>query len=357
MNELEQRIHNEIAKKGGIPFSRFMEMALYEPGLGYYETHREVGRGGDFYTNVSVGSLFGELLAFQFADWLAEMDGPVQLVEAGAHDGQLARDVMTYLRDLRPAIYQRCELVLWEPSSLHRKWQAETLCDFESKVNWAKEGGAFRGVFYCNELLDACPVDRFIWNQEQQRWNLSVIHSNEGNFEWGVQHLPNESKPKRYGLLDLETEIAPEKIPDGFVYVSGDYEIWESMSDALKEGRALAVDYWTSPKQAIEAPTKNGSLRGYFQHHLVEDVLERPGQIDITASVNEAFLNARTSLGGLERKPLARQSCFLVGILEQTMKRPEQFPEWTDERTRQFQTLVHPEHLGHSFNVLECWRP
>ncbi len=352
MNELEQRIHNEIAEKDGIPFSRFMEMALYEPGLGYYETHRDVGRGGDFYTNVSVGSLFGELLAFQFADWLAEIDGPVQLVEAGAHDGQLARDVLTYLRDWRPEIYERTDLVLWEPSSLHREWQAETLCDFEGKVKWSTEGDAFRGVFYCNELLDACSVDRYVWNQEQQSWNLSVVHSNEGNFEWG------ELEPPQFGLLlELEGEIALEEIPDGFVYVSGDYEIWKSVSDALKEGRALAVDYWTSPKQAIEVPTKNGSLRGYCQHHLVENVLERPGQIDITASVNETLLNSKTICGGLERKPLARQSSFLVGILEQTMKRPEQFPEWTDERTRQFQTLVHPEHLGHTFKVLECWRP
>ena len=116
MNELEQRIHAEIAEKGGIPFSRFMERALYEPGLGYYETQREVGRSGDFYTSVSVGSLYGELLAFQFADWLVEIDGPVQLVEAGAHDGRLAKDVLTYLRDWRPELFERCELILWEPS-------------------------------------------------------------------------------------------------------------------------------------------------------------------------------------------------------------------------------------------------
>ena len=85
MNELEQRIHKEIAEKGGIPFSRFMELALYEPGLGYYETQKEVGLGGDFFTSVSVGRVYGELLAFQIADWLEGIDGRVQLVEAGAH--------------------------------------------------------------------------------------------------------------------------------------------------------------------------------------------------------------------------------------------------------------------------------
>ena len=83
MNELEQRIHAEIAEKGGIPFSRFMERALYEPGLGYYETQREVGRSGDFYTSVSVGSLYGELLAFQFADWLWRLMGPCNWLKPG----------------------------------------------------------------------------------------------------------------------------------------------------------------------------------------------------------------------------------------------------------------------------------
>ena len=71
-----------------------------------------MGRSGDFYTSVSVGSLYGELLAFQFADWLVEIDGPVQLVEAGAHDGRLAKDVLTYLRDWRPELFERCELIL-----------------------------------------------------------------------------------------------------------------------------------------------------------------------------------------------------------------------------------------------------
>ena len=100
MNELEQRIHKEIAEKGDIPFSRFMGMALYEPGLGYYEKQREVGRRGDFYTSVSVGPVFGELLAFQFAEWLAELEGPVKLVEAGAHDGRLANDILECLSRL-----------------------------------------------------------------------------------------------------------------------------------------------------------------------------------------------------------------------------------------------------------------
>ena len=92
MNGLEQRIYREITQKGVVGFRRFMEMALYEPGLGYYETHHDLGRDGDFYTSVSVGSLFGELLAFSFSELLEQLEGQVQIVEAGAHDGCLAND-------------------------------------------------------------------------------------------------------------------------------------------------------------------------------------------------------------------------------------------------------------------------
>ena len=74
MNPVALQIQEEITREGPISFARFMELALYAPGLGYYERQREIGRRGDFYTSVSVGSLFGELLAFQFAQWLGESE-------------------------------------------------------------------------------------------------------------------------------------------------------------------------------------------------------------------------------------------------------------------------------------------
>ena len=89
-------IREEIARSGAVSFARFMELALYAPGCGYYERRREIGRRGDFFTSVSVGPVFGELLALQFAHWLEEIapaPAPCQIVEAGAHDGRLALDI------------------------------------------------------------------------------------------------------------------------------------------------------------------------------------------------------------------------------------------------------------------------
>lgn len=343
MNELEQRIHAEIAEKGSIPFSRFMKLALYEPGLGYYETQREVGRSGDFYTSVSVGSLYGELLAFQFGDWLSEIEGPVQLVEAGAHDGRLSRDVLTYLRDWRPEIFDRCELILWETSAKHRQWQEVVLADFSNKVRWSAELESFSGVFFCNELLDACPVERLIWVDNE--WWLSVVDSDGQSFSWGKRRAVD------VGLIE---EQSPE---EGAVFTVGDYEMWNTVCKSLQHGRALVVDYGMLEHEFFDPPRENGTLRGYCQHRRVDDVLANPGEVDITASVNFTKVERMAVERGLEIAPLTRQSRYLVRLFERILQRPEMFPEWTPERTRQFQTLVHPEHLGHSFKVLECCRP
>ena len=358
MNELEQRIHAEIAEKGGIPFSRFMEMALYEPGLGYYETHREIGRKGDFYTNVSVGSLFGELLGFQIANWLQEIEGNVQLVEAGAHDGRLARDILYYLREYRPAIFERCELQLWEASEIHREWQEEVLIEFSGKVRWMRQGQKFRGVFYCNELFDALPVERYVWNKEQGNWNLCVVQSVEGVFTWDVLRSIDQRNPDPFEIFPSEqmAQVVSE-LPDGFVVICAEPEMWLRACENLSEGRMVVIDYWTDVEQILSPRSAKGNLRGYYNHHIIENVLERPGQIDITSSVNGTEIVRWAEEEGVQCTPLSRQAKFLVKILDETLKRPELFPEWTPERTRQFQTLVHPEHLGHSFKVLECRRP
>src|SRR5687767_15975893 len=99
MSALEQVIRQEILANGSISFARFMELALYCPKIGYYErSARPVGRDGDFYTSVSVGPLFGELISLQFADWLCGLGGDsATIVEAGAHDGQLALDILMAL--------------------------------------------------------------------------------------------------------------------------------------------------------------------------------------------------------------------------------------------------------------------
>ena len=113
MSGVAEIIAEEIGRHGAIPFARFMELALYCPVYGYYEKEEDnIGRRGDYYTSVSVGSLFGELLAFQFAEWLGagELGSKgVQILEAGAHRGDLARDTLDWMQRRRPELFERLE--------------------------------------------------------------------------------------------------------------------------------------------------------------------------------------------------------------------------------------------------------
>jgi SAM-dependent MidA family methyltransferase len=170
MNGLILQIQEEINRHGPISFARFMERALYAPGLGYYERQREIGRRGDFFTSVSTGPLFGELLGFQFAQWLG-LDGPfdpfrpfekLQIVEAGAHQGTLAADILAWMQRRRPELFARLEYCLIEPSPTRRKWQEQTLRDWLPKIKWtadvAEAGSApANRIIFCNEFLDAMP--------------------------------------------------------------------------------------------------------------------------------------------------------------------------------------------------------
>src|ERR1035441_5340182 len=138
MNEVGQRIAGEIRDRGAITFARFMELALYCPNCGYYEREEDIiGRRGDYYTSVSVGSLFGELLAFQFAEWLQQ--GGMRIVEAGAHGGDLARDILSWMQEYRPGLYTRLEYWIVEPSEARQRWQRHKLADHGSKVRWVKD--------------------------------------------------------------------------------------------------------------------------------------------------------------------------------------------------------------------------
>ena len=140
MSTLFEIICREAAERGVLPFARFMELALYCPVHGYYEKEKDnPGRCGDFYTSVGVGGLFGQFLAFQFAEWLETLDSqasPLKLVEAGAHDGRLAKDILGWLQLKRPKLFEQIEYWVIEPSARRQGWQKETLKDFAPRVRW-----------------------------------------------------------------------------------------------------------------------------------------------------------------------------------------------------------------------------
>ena len=358
MKTLADVIRCQIIEQGGIlPFFRFMELALYCPKLGYYEAKTDsIGRHGDFFTSVSVGSLFGELLAFQFARWLDELkQANLKLVEAGAHDGQLAKDILTWLQSHRPDLFTQVEYCVIEPSARRRKTQQETLKNFTPKFRWFSDlnSSTFQplaGIILSNELLDAFPVRRLGWNAPNQKW-----------FEWGVAASGRKfvwtKIEKREGrlpsFLSHFTASLRNVLPDNFtveIHPAAE-NWWRQAARSLNAGKLITADYGLTDDEIFLPSRKNGTLRAFFRHHFADDILANPGQQDLTAHVNFSRLQEIGEAAGLKTDFFSTQAKFLTRILEDTLKE-KKFAEWTSTRARQFQTLTHPEHLGCAFRVL-----
>jgi len=351
MNVLTKIIGDEIATHGVLTFARFMDMALYHPEHGYYEREMSPGKRGDFYTSVSVGSLFGELLGFQFAEWVAELPPgtPPQIVETGAHDGRLARDILTYFKTYRPRLFGHVRYFIAEPSARRRERQKKVLGEFADDITWITgvqelKRRHFNGVIFSNELLDAMPVHRFGWDAEKKKW-----------FEWGVAMDGDKFAWRKIWDTTFKTHHPDldAVLPDGYVVEvsSAAKKWWHEAADAIEHGWLMTLDYGLSMEEAFSPARKNGTLRAYRQHHVSDDLLEHAGEQDITAHVNFSVIRKVGEDAGLLTEFFNTQSRFLTQVLAQAAK-GQFFGSWDAARTRQFQTLTHPDHLGNRFRVL-----
>ncbi len=405
MNAPNETIRREIAERGVLSFARFMELALYCPNSGYYEVKKDSpGRRGDFYTSVSAGELFGQLLAFQFAGWLEELLlSPVTchsspcLIEAGAHDGQLAKDILTWLQSARPKLFGQIEYGIIEPSAVRREWQGETLKDFAPRVRWIDSLQAicpltpnspssvaeplrrtgelrtpdFSGVIFSNELLDAMPVHRFGWDAKNKQWFEWGVAVEGEKFVWAIIQSP-DARPQ------TPDPALCEVLPDGYTIETcpAAENWWREAANILKCGRLLTIDYGLTDDELLSPGRTRGTLRAYFRHHATDDLLANVGEQDLTAHVNFSAIQSVGEACGLKTETFSTQAQFLTRILEKAAK-DKTFGElvaskrlvspksdgggsedgWGAKQTRQFQTLTHPEHLGRAFRVLVQSKP
>jgi SAM-dependent MidA family methyltransferase len=390
LTQAAENIAAEIAARGPISFAEFMERALYCPVYGYYEREEDtIGRRGDYYTSVSVGSLFGELLAFQFAGWLeAEPPGDqarVQIIEAGAHRGELARDILAWLQARRPELFAGLEYWISEPSERRVQWQQETLRAFGTRVRWAKSfseianpacppeaGHAGRApskapavfrIIFANELLDAMPVHRLGWDAQRQTWFEWGVGVQHGQFCW-TQFTGEASWLRTSGSTLVPDPQLSAVLPDGYIVevCPAAAEWWRTAAGFLQRGKLLTMDYGLTEDESLRPERTSGTLRGYHAHRASSDLLARPGEQDLTAHVNFTALRAAGESAGLQTEAFMTQAQFLTGIASKTWEGQDSpggnsFGDWTPQRTRQFQTLTHPDHLGRAFRVLVQGRP
>jgi SAM-dependent MidA family methyltransferase len=311
---LAKFIRAEIEKGGPQSFAWFMEQALYHPAYGYYSSDRAaIGRRGDYFTNVSVGPLFGELLAAQFAEiWerLGQADNFL-IVEQGAHHGQFARDVLESTQRRFPGFFSALRYQIVEPFSILQDRQSQTLQQLRDRVLWKKsldEVEAFTGIHFSNELLDAMPINL--------RGKLVGLDGDKLVFVEGPT-----GAPLNQAMLD-----------------------WiDCLSRKLERGFVIAIDYGFSRAEFREA------LQVRAKHRLLDSPFEEIGQADITAHVNWTDLAERAEATGCRVAGFTDQHHFLAGIVAEF---PGLFEEADSKTKRQLQTLLHPEMLGRTFQVL-----
>ena len=361
LNTLRERLIAEIEALGGVmSFARFMERALYEPKLGYYESDRSrVGRSGDFYTSVSTGPLFGELLAQQFLQWIATRPDashrPWTWLECGAHDARLAQDLLTSL-EAHPdrALAARVRYAILEPSPERRAWQQSTLARWQDRVEWLdawpKEG--VRGVILSNELLDAFPVHRIGWMAVAREWFEWGVTQRNGTFEWA--RIPREqSRISESDWPNVPPELAAV-LPDGFTTEIHPAATawWSGAARTLREGWLMTSDYGLDRLDFFQPHRAAGTLRAYREHRISDQLLADPGNQDLTAQVDFSAAQAAGEAEGLETVERTSQRRWLTAILERRVSLPDGAAWLTPDRVRQFQTLTHPDHLGRGFSVL-----
>jgi SAM-dependent MidA family methyltransferase len=357
---LTAHLASRIQKEGPLSFASFMREALYHPTHGYYAVpDRRIGRSGDFYTSISVGSLYGRLLADAFASMWVSLHSPKDwvIVEQGCHDAMLARDVLVALRAHHPAAYAACRWCLVESRAAWRQVQRVTLTEdcLVEKVVWRGMDGEdwqpAKGVFFSNELVDAFPVERMVWRAGS--WHTSCVDWNGREFIW-VEKSPSPEMQKETGRL-------PEICVDGHVVeIPTEARSWvKSWSDWLESGYVVTVDYGDAHAawHAMERPS--GTLRAYHEHQVSSEVLEKPGARDITAHVDFSVLVDEGRREGWMPVGWMDQHRFLVGIAEQgwlqgmesTLQKQPTDPE-AAAQLRQFRSLMHPEIMGSAFRVL-----
>ena len=327
---LKEKIIERILRDGPITFRDFMEMALYEPGMGYYTRPRtDIGRAGDFYTAPHLHAAFGWMLAKQLEEmWLLLGKGPLKIIEQGPGRGYLAMDILDRLRDRKSqkGLYEAISYCLVELNPELKKSQEELLRGHEGKVLWAEPLASktkitpeAKGVLLANELLDAFPVHLV------EVRNGAVREIRVG-FENGVFKEvlagPSTQEIEKYLERFVPDEEGSDKaepgrrLPEGYrTEVNLEVRRWLGEASArFEQGFILVVDYGYPSWDYYGAARNRGTLLGYCRHRVVEDPYLDPGGMDLTAHVNFSALKVFGEAEGFRCAGFCPQGTYLVSL-------------------------------------------
>lgn len=353
-NSLAHELRQRIRKGGPISFAQFMDQALYHPLHGYYSTERtRIGRTGDFYTSVSVGPLFGEILAGQFVELFVLLGAPdgFRLLEQGAENGQLARDIFKALSSESGA--PDWEYWIVEPSAKKTAIQKAQIGQTTTRVRWVSEFehvGSFTGVIFCNELLDALPCH--LIEHDGEKWNEICVDEKSGIFDFVRRPLQDTRLARQVERLP-KPALTPYRTEINLAALD-----WiKSAARVLRHGYILAIDYGFPSRDLYSPLRTEGTLTGYYQHQRQLDLLQRPGEIDITAHVDFSAAAETACSEGCTVLGFTDQHHFMVGAAERRLLEIERLASHGSTLVdqsflREYRSLMHPNTMGLSFKYL-----
>ncbi len=313
----------------------------------------------DFFTSVSVGPLFGHLLARRFLRWRRENgnDGRWRILELGAHDGSLANDILQAVAALDPAAHATLEYAIAEPLDTLRTCQQKALRAHGAGVRWVADAAALAsnplpGIAFGNELLDALPCH--LVTRQHGCWHESGVapaSQNPKSLAWC------DLGPATGALAAAAARIDATHLPDGYhTEVRTNYTaLHTTLACVLKGGMVLWFDYGFARPEYYDPARINGTLRTFSRHVAGGDPLAAPGRADITAHVDFTAVAEDAAQAGFALAAFQNQGAWLTREARGWLADMESSPDVA--AIRQFQTLTHPAHLGARFHAIELVIP
>lgn len=349
------------SKDQTISYEEFMRLALYHPEKGYYARPRKkIGKEGDFYTSVSVGSVFGEVLARALAEMVAALpqNHPRYLIEFGGGDGRLARQILNEWRASAPHLIDQVEWIMIERSPHHRRLQQEKLAGFPAR--WLDDWEAVRSRFgfvnavvYSNELLDAFPAR--VLEYDGSKWGEVRIGWDDGSEQF-VETLGEIVSPELERFIQREEKSVPKQ-PGYRIEANLEAEKWlRTVSRGLGSGYVLTIDYGFERDELYLPQRSGGTMMCYRGHLASTDPLSDPGEKDITTHVNFSALMEIGLTEGMENLGLFSQRQFLIncGIFEKLQDHQDEdlLHSAVAKRNRAIRQLIMPGGMGDVFKTL-----
>jgi SAM-dependent MidA family methyltransferase len=353
---LREKIVREIREHGPIPFSRYMDLCLYDPELGFYSRPVErFGKAGDFYTSSDVHAVFGRLLAREFDEMWRVLGSPkdIEILELGPGRGLFAQDVLDWSEKKFPEFFGALHYSLLERSPTLR----EKLCTTLKRHLVAGKASVLGGgtnlpaegplIVFANEFFDALPVE-VIGSQGELR-----IAEKDARFieTWSPASAQELDFLDCYGVH-----------PDGSERVEAPLAAQNCMAEiasTIQRGFFIVIDYGYKREEQL-AGRHRGTVTAYRQHSVSANPYEAPGEQDITAHVNFSALVAAAAQQGMQVEPLLTQSQFLMGIGEKNQFADAfeecRLPQERAKVALQLKHLVTPAGMGESFQVLVASR-